>query len=79
MDNRSVYVILDQICNSTDLYQYVKQHKSKRNGRGMLYAIHSRLLGPNHVNVTASETELVLQMSMYDGGKKAWNWEIYLA
>ena len=30
-DNRTVYDILDQICKDTDLYLYVKQHKSKCN------------------------------------------------
>ena len=34
VDNRTVYDILDQICNDTDLYQYVKQHKLKGDGRG---------------------------------------------
>ena len=35
-------------------------------------------LGPNHVNA-ASEAEMALQMSMYDGKKKALNWEKYVA
>ena len=79
IDNRMVYDILDQICKDTDLYPYVKQHKSKRDGRGAFYAIHSRWLGLNHVNATASEAEMALQMSMYDGEKRAWNWEKYVA
>ena len=29
----------------------------KRDGRRAFYAIHSMLLGPNHVNTTASEAE----------------------
>ena len=58
---------------------YVKQHKSKSYGRGAFYAIHFRWLGPNHVNTTASEAEMVLQMSTYDGEKKAWNWKKYVA
>ena len=45
IDNRNVYDILDQICKDTDLYPYVKQHKSKKDGRGAFYAIHSRWLG----------------------------------
>ena len=69
IDNRSVYDILDQIYRNTDLYQYVKQNKSKRDGRGVYYAIHSRWLGPNHVNMTASEAKMALQTSMYDGKK----------
>ena len=69
IDNRSLYDILDQICKDTDLYPYVKQHKSKRDSRGAFYAIHSRWLGLNHVKVAASEAKLVLQMSMHDGEK----------
>ena len=53
IDNRTVYDILDQICNDMDMYSYVKQHRSKRDGRGAFYAIHSRWLGPNHVSATA--------------------------
>ena len=75
IDNRTVYYIIDQICKDTDLYPYVKQHKSKRDGREAFYAIHSRWLGLNHVNATASEAEMALQMGIYDGEKKAWNWE----
>ena len=54
IDNRIVNDILDQICNNTDLYPYVKQHKSKKDGIGAFYASHSMWLGPNHVNATAS-------------------------
>ena len=42
LDSRCVYIILDQICKDKDLYQYVKQHKSKRDMRGAFYAIQSR-------------------------------------
>ena len=73
IDSRSDYDILDQICKETDLYPYVKQHKSKKNGRGTFYAIHSRWLSLNHINLTASKTEMALQISMYDGEMKAWN------
>ena len=67
IDYRTVYNNLDQIWKDTDLYPYVKQHNSKRDNRGVIYVIHSRWLGPNHVNATASEAEMALQMSMYDG------------
>ena len=60
IDNKTVYDILDQICKDTDLYPYVKKHKSKRDGRGAFYALHSRWLGPNHVKAKASEDEAVL-------------------
>ena len=40
--NGTVYDILNQICKDTNLYRYVKQHKSKRDGKGAFYAIHSR-------------------------------------
>ena len=50
IDNRMVYDILDQICKDTDLYPYVKEHKSKRDCRGAFHAIHSWRIGPNHVN-----------------------------
>ena len=79
IDNRTVYDILDQICKDTDLFPYVKQHKYKKDDRGAYYAIHSRWLGPNPVIVTASDAEMALQMSTYDGKKKSWNWEKYIA
>ena len=74
IDNMTVYDILDHICKDTDLYPYVKQFKSKRDSWGAFYAIHSRWLGQNHVNATASEAEMALQMLTYDGEKKAWSW-----
>ena len=58
---------------------YVKQHKSKRDRRGVVYAVHSRLLGLNKVNKTVSDSALVLQKSTYDREMKAWNWEKYVA
>ena len=62
-----------------DLHPCVKQHKSSRDSRGALYDIHSRWIGLNHVNVTASEAEMALQISTHDGEKKALNWEVYVA
>ena len=79
INNRTVYDNLDQICKDTDSYPYVKQHKPKRDGRGVFYTIHSRWLGPNHVSAMALEAEMALQMSIYDGEKRAWNWEKYAA
>ena len=58
IDNRTVYDILHQISKDTDMYPYVKQHKSKRDSRGAFYAIRSRWLDMNHVNATASEAEI---------------------
>ena len=63
IDNSIVYDILDQICKDTNLYPYIKQHKSKRDGRKAFYAIHSRWLGPSNVNMTASEAKMALQTS----------------
>ena len=74
IENRSVNDILDQICKNTDLYPSVKQQKSKKDGRGAFYAIHSRWLGPNHVNKTEPEAELVFPISVYYSEKK-WNWK----
>ena len=70
IDNKNVYNILDQIFKDTNFYPYVKQHKSKRDSRGAFYAIHSRWLDQNHVNATASEAEMALQISMYNSKKK---------
>ena len=69
IDNTNVYDIFDQINKDTDLYPYVKQHKSKREGRGAFYVIHSRWLVPNHNKTTESKAELALQISTYDGEK----------
>ena len=71
IDNKNVYDILDQICMNTDLYPYVKKHKSKRDGKEAFYTILSRWLGPSHVNATASEATVALQTFTYDGEKKA--------
>ena len=59
------------------MYPYLNQQKFKRDGRGPFYAIQSRWLESNHVNLIASEAEEPLQMSMYDGKKKTLNWEKY--
>ena len=39
IDNRCVYDLLHQICKDTDMYPYVKKHQSKRDGRGVYFAI----------------------------------------
>ena len=67
--NRSICDILSRICKDIDLYPYLKQHKSKRDIKWASYAIPSRWLCPNKVNVTASKAKLALQMLMYDGEK----------
>ena len=61
IDNRIVYDIIDPIYKDTNLYLYVKQHKSKREGREGFHAIESKWLGPNHVNANESEAEMTLQ------------------
>ena len=78
IDNRIVYNILDQICMDIGLYLYVRQYKSKRDGRGSFFVIHTRRLVPNLVNTTASEAEAALLTFAYDGKKKAWNQERYV-
>ena len=55
--NRSVYHLLDEVCNDTNLYPYVKQHKPMRDRRGVFHAIHLWWLGSNHVNAVESEAE----------------------
>ena len=42
IDNKTLYDILDKICEGTNLYPYVKQHKSKRDNKGAFYSINSR-------------------------------------
>ena len=79
IENKIVYYILDQICKYTNVHPSVKQHKSKRDGRVTFYAIHSRWLGQNDVNATASEDELALQMLTHNGEKKTWTWEKYVS
>ena len=44
IENRSVYDILHQIYKVIDCYPYVKQKKSKKDGREVFYAINSRWL-----------------------------------
>ena len=51
----------------------------KRDGKVAFYVIHSRWLGPNYVITIALEAAMALQMSAYEGGKRAWNWEKYVA
>ena len=68
--NRNVYGTLDQFCKDIDLYPYIKQHKSNRDGRGAFHATHSRWLHQNLVNATGSKAKLTLQISTYDGKKK---------
>ena len=70
IDNGMLHDVLDQIYNDPDPYPYVKQLKSKHDGRRAFYVIHTRWLGPNHVNVKASEAEAFLQTSKDDGKKK---------
>ena len=57
IDNRTFFDVWNQIHKDSDLYSYVKQHKSKRDGIRAFHAIHSRWLCPNHMNMIASEAE----------------------
>ena len=57
-DNKSVRHFVSDLQGYWSVSMCVKQHKSKWDGRGAFYAIHSRWLDPNHVNMTASEAEM---------------------
>ena len=45
----------------------------------MFFNCHKHFLGPDHVAQQATETEKMMQNSLYDGEKKGWDWDKYAA
>ena len=45
----------------------------------VFFDIHKQFLSPDHVTMQATEAERKLQNSHYDGEKKSWDWDKYVA
>ena len=45
----------------------------------MFFDIHKQFCGPDHVDRQATDAERKLQNSQYDGEKKGWDWDKYVA
>ena len=69
IDNAMVYQILSKAFTDTDAYIYVK----------LSSVIHKCFLSPDHVARKATEAERKLQNSHYDGERKTWDWDKYVA
>ena len=77
IENRSVYIILGQICKDTDLYPCFKQHKSKRKAE-VFFCNPFQVVRPKPCQCNSIRNDCFTDV-MYDGDKKAWNWEMYVA
>ena len=77
--NALVYPIHFKMFTDIDTNVYVKQIKGTQKGQAVFFDIHNQFLGPNHVARQATETEGKLQNSHYDGERKMWYWNKYVA
>ena len=45
----------------------------------MFFNAHKQFLGPNHMAMQTTDVERKLQNSQYDGERKGWDWDKYVA
>ena len=57
----------------------MKQRKGTQDGQAVFFDIHKHFLGPYHVARQVTEAERKLQSSHYDGERKVWDWDKYVA
>ena len=79
IDNTLVYQILLKVFTYMDVFVYVKQRKETQDGWAVFFDVHKHFLGSEHVARQAAEAEEKLQTSHYDGERKTWDWNKYLA
>ena len=60
-------------------YVYMKQKKIIQDSLTVFFDIHQQFFGPDHVAWQAAKAERILQISYYDGEKREWDWDKYVA
>ena len=78
IDNAMVYQILSVFTN-TDTYVYRKQRKATQDGQALYFNIYKRFIGPDHVAMQAVDSEEKILNFHYDGNRKMWSWDKYVA
>ena len=74
-----MYQILLNWLMDMDAYIYVKQKKSMQDGQAVFFDIRKQFLDTYHVTRQATDTERKLHCSHYDGDKKGWDCDKYVA
>jgi hypothetical protein len=74
-DRHKVWDIMSNICGKHSCFVYIKPALSTRNGRDAYMLLFDHFLGPNNVGNMASEAEVKLTSTLYNGKKKRFTWE----
>ena len=79
VDNVMVYQVFSKMFTDMDTFFYVKQTRGMQDGQAVFFNIHKHFLCPDHVARQAIEAEGKLQNSHYDGERKMWDWDTFVA
>jgi hypothetical protein len=76
-DRASVWDVLNTMCRELTSATYIKPAACTHDGRMAYKGLHDHYLGPNNVDVMATEAEKKLATASYRGEQKRWNFERY--
>ena len=79
MNNALVYQMLSKIFMNTDTYILMMQKKGMQDNQAVYFNAHKHPLGPDYMTRQTTEAERKLQTSCYDGERKGWDWDKYVA
>ena len=71
--------MLSKVFMDMDAYDYVKQRKSMQDGWVVFFDVHKVFFDHIHLVRQAVEAKRMPQNSHYNGEKKEWDWDKYVA
>jgi hypothetical protein len=77
-DRCKVWDIMYNICGKHSCFVYITPALRTRNGRDAYMLLFDHFLGPNNVGNMASETEIKLTVTLFNGEKQRFTWETYV-
>ena len=79
VDNMMVYQMFSKMFTDMDTFVYVKQRRYMQESWVAFFDIHKCFFGLDHVARQAADVEGKLQNTHYDGERKSWYWDKYVA
>jgi hypothetical protein len=77
-DRRKFWDIMSNICGKHSCFVYIKPDFGTSNGRDAYMLLFDHFLGPQNVGNMASEAEIKLPGTLFNGKKKLFTWETYV-
>jgi hypothetical protein len=77
-DKRTMWDIMSNICGQHECWTYIKPVQKANDGRKANKLLFDHFLGSHKVGNTRSSADTKLNITLYNGEKKRFTWEMYV-